>query len=99
MCPNIAPPQTSRTPPTAGCPGLDPASATVDEVKTDEVLYCFADDEVDAAVRSMHDRQVYRLIVLDDSNNKNLASVVSLGDIVRHGQQTLAGRTAQGIAS
>ena len=79
--------------------GLDPNTATVDDVKTDKVLYCFADDDVETAARSMHDQQIYRLIVLDDKNNKQLAGVVSLGDIVRNGQQDLAGSVAQGIAS
>jgi len=78
---------------------LDPATSTVDEIKTERVLYCFAGDDLESAAQSMQDQQVYRLIVLDDEENKHLAGIISLGDIVRHGQQDLAARTAQGIAS
>ena len=77
---------------------LDPATSTVDEIRTDRVLYCFADDDLESAAQSMHDEQVYRLIVLDDQESKQLAGIISLGDIIRHGQQDLAARTAQGIA-
>jgi CBS domain-containing protein len=47
----------------------------------------------------MHDEQIYRLVVLDDDEHRKLAGVISLGDIIRHGQQDLAARTVQGIAS
>ncbi|HUG98016.1 MAG TPA: CBS domain-containing protein [Gammaproteobacteria bacterium] len=79
--------------------GLDPAKTTVTDIKSDSVLYCFKDDDVADAAKRMRDKQVYRLIVLDNRENKKLCGVVSLGDILRHGQSALAAKTAEGIAA
>lgn len=78
--------------------GKDPNTATVDEVKTDKVLYCYRSDDVRDAAYSMREQQVYRLIVLESKENKKLCGIVSLGDILRRGDNVeLAGETAQGI--
>jgi CBS domain-containing protein len=79
--------------------GMDPTKTTVTEIKSDGVLYCFKDDDVKQAAERMRSKQVYRLIVLDDRENKKLCGVISLGDIMRHDQTALAGETARGIVS
>jgi CBS domain-containing protein len=79
--------------------GMDPTTTTVTDIKTDGVLYCFKDDDVKQAAERMRSKQVYRLIVLDDRENKKLCGVISLGDIMRHDQSALAGETARGIVS
>lgn len=79
--------------------GRDPQKTTVEDVKTDKVLYCFKDDDVADAAKSMQDRQVYRLIVLDNRDNKKLCGVISLGDILRHKQGQLAEKTAEAIVA
>lgn len=79
--------------------GKDPEKTTVDDVKSDGVLYCFQDDPIEKAARSMHDQQIYRLVVLDDKDSKRFCGVISLNDIVRHREQATATRAAEGIAS
>lgn len=79
--------------------GCDPTTTHVDSIKSDRVLYCFQDDELKDAARSMHDQQVYRLIVLNNKQDKKLSGVISLGDITRHAQGSVAAQAAEGIVS
>jgi CBS domain-containing protein len=51
----------------------------VRDVMTDEVIYCFEDDDLDAVSTKMSDRKVRRLPVLN--RDKRLVGVVSLGDL------------------
>lgn len=51
----------------------------VRDVMTDEVKYCFADQEIDEVTRNMGDIQVRRLPVLD--RDKQLVGILSLGDV------------------
>lgn len=78
--------------------GLDPSRTTVDEVKSNRVLYCFADDDLESAVQSMELQQVYRLIVLDNPQNKSLCGIVTLGDISRFNETELVGKAARAIS-
>src|SRR5690625_1994369 len=50
--------------------GLDPADTTVEQVRSNKVLYCFQDDDLPSAADSMGQQQVYRLIVLDNPDDK-----------------------------
>jgi len=79
--------------------GHDPANTKVEAVQTPEVLYCFEDDNIDDAAQNMHDNQVYRLIVLNNENEKQLCGVVTLGDIVRNDETRAAEKAAKGISS
>ena len=79
--------------------GLDPDEATVEQVKTDKVLYCYEDDNIKKAAESMHDQQVSRLIVLNNKDEKRLCGVITLGDIVRHHEDKSAMRAESGIKS
>jgi CBS domain-containing protein len=54
-------------------------NAKVREVMTQDVKYCFEDQDVDEVTRNMGDIQVRRLPVLD--REKRLIGIVSLGDI------------------
>jgi len=60
--------------------GLGP-EATVDEVMTDSIVYCFENDDVREAAEQMKDQQIRRLAVLNAE--KRIVGVVSLGDIAR----------------
>ena len=51
----------------------------VRDIMTDEVIYCFDDDDLDAVATKMCDRKVRRLPVLN--RDKRLVGVVSLGDL------------------
>ncbi|HRP87274.1 MAG TPA: CBS domain-containing protein [Gammaproteobacteria bacterium] len=77
----------------------DPASTTVQDVKSEKVLYCFKGDDVADAAKSMRKQQVYRLTVLDERDNKKLCGVIPLGDILRHKQGELAENTADAIVA
>lgn len=78
--------------------GKDPQKTTVSDAKTDKVLYCFEGDSVESAAESMREQQVYRLVVLNNKEEKRLCGVVSLGDIVRGDKERLGGVTAKGIS-
>ena len=79
--------------------GLDPKTAPISKVDTEKVLYCFADDDVETAAKSMQDQQVYRLVVLNSRNDKQLCGVVTLGDIMRHDETQVAGEAARSIVN
>ena len=79
--------------------GLNPDTTMVSEIMSKGVSYCFAGDDLESASQHMRDKGIYRLIVLDDRENKNLAGILSLGDILRHDQEQLAASTAKDIAS
>lgn len=53
----------------------------VSEISTDAVFYCFENDEVTEALHNMHERQVQRLIVLNNQESKDLVGIVSVSDI------------------
>src|SRR5436190_12143517 len=71
-------------------------NAKVREVMTEDVKYCFEDQEVDDVTRNMADIQVRRLPVLN--RDKRLVGILSLGDIAisRDGQG--AGQALRGIS-
>lgn len=79
--------------------GKDPKSTTVAQAKTDRTLYCFETDDVDDAVASMKQQQVYRLLVLNNQQEKRLCGIVSLGDIARQNEETLGGEAVRDITS
>lgn len=78
--------------------GKDPSETSVKSAETQRVLYCFEDDDLAKAADSMSEQKVYRLIVLDNPDNKQLCGVISLGDIIRHNEHQLALRAAESIA-
>jgi len=79
--------------------GRDPSKTTVADIQSGRVLYCFRNDDIVDAARSMQKQQVHRLVVLDNRENKKICGVVSLGDILRHDQPALAARTAEAIVA
>lgn len=76
--------------------GIDPETP-VENIVTDKVLYCYQDDDVQTAAESMHDQAIYRIVVLDNESDKQLAGVVSFGDLVRHDEEKQLIRAAKGI--
>lgn len=78
--------------------GKDIRSMTAGDMLTDKVLYCFENDSVEEAAKSMREQRVYRLVVLNNREDKRLRGIVSLGDISREGQHdALVGETAEEI--
>jgi CBS domain-containing protein len=68
----------------------------VRDVMTDEVIYCFDDEEVEAVALKMSDRQVRRMPVLS-REDETLVGIVSLGDISRSEQSEAASVALDGI--
>jgi CBS-domain-containing membrane protein len=59
--------------------GEDPDQTQVKEIMTDDVRWCFEDDEVNDVVRTMGDVQIRRVPVVDRA--KRLVGIVALGDL------------------
>ena len=59
--------------------GRDPDTASLREVMSSRVLYCFEDEDVSEVAHKMGDWQVRRLPVLN--RDKRLVGIVSLGDL------------------
>ena len=68
----------------------------VREVMTEEVRYCFEDEDVDQVARNMGEIQVHRLPVLN--RDKRLVGIVSLGDLAVEAGARQAGEAAAGIS-
>jgi CBS domain-containing protein len=66
------------------------------EVMTDDVKYCFDDDDVDEVAQNMADIKVRRLPVLNHS--KRLVGIVSLGDLALTDGPDSAGSALCGIS-
>ena len=69
--------------------------ATVGEVMTHEVMYCFDDEVVEDVCENMADIQVRRLPVLN--REKRLVGIVSLADIATLADNESAGQALEGI--
>ena len=77
--------------------GLDPAMAVVSAIMTPEVIYCYEDQDVNEAARLMQQRQIRRLVVLNDK--KRLVGVLSLGDLaVDVGDDEFAGHILEAVS-
>src|SRR5215469_3782402 len=59
--------------------GKNPTKTKVRDVMTEQVLYCFEDDEAELAAETMGELQIRRMPVVD--RDKRLIGVVSLADL------------------
>jgi len=59
--------------------GLVPDDTRVQDVMSDNIWWCFDDDDVDHIVELMSDHQIRRLPVVD--HDKHLVGIVALGDL------------------
>ena len=69
---------------------------SIREVMSDEVKYCFEDDDTDAVERNMADIQVRRLPVLN--RDKRLVGILSLGDLAVRDKAAKVGAAMAGIS-
>ncbi|WP_422922876.1 CBS domain-containing protein [Singulisphaera sp. PoT] len=65
----------------AAATGMDPVTTAVSDVMTDDVIWCFEDQESADAMELMEEYEVRRLIVMD--RDKHLAGIVSQNDLAR----------------
>src|SRR3954471_15343048 len=70
--------------------------AKVRDVMTEDVKYCFDDQEVEEVTRNMADIQVRRLPVLN--RDKRLVGILSLGDVAISADGKDAGEALRGIS-
>ncbi len=76
---------------------LPPRLGQVRDVMTPDVVYCFEDQDVEEAAGLMKQRQIRRLVVLDQ--DKHLIGIVSLGDLATGtGDEQLAGETLEQVS-
>ena len=68
----------------------------VREVMTDEVKYCFEDEDTAAVERNMAEIQVRRLPVL--TRDKRLVGIISLGDLAMSDKAAKVGAAVAGIS-
>jgi CBS domain-containing protein len=74
--------------------GLGP-DAQVRQAMSEEVLYCYADHDIDDVADNMADIQVRRLPVVD--TNKRLVGIISIGDLVRGAGASTAAAALAGV--
>ena len=76
--------------------GGDVRTKTARDAMSPRILYCFADESVEAVLENMGDQQIRRLPVVD--REKRLVGVVSLGDLALSGKRKAAGEALQEIS-
>jgi CBS domain-containing protein len=59
--------------------GYDPIKTPVKEVMTQQIYYCFENDDVEDAAAIMEGKQIRRLPVIN--SQKRLVGMISLGDL------------------
>lgn len=75
----------------------DPSTTPVSAVMTENIVYCYADQDVAEAAELMEEKQIRRLVVLDRA--KNLVGVVSLGDLATGGvSKRVTGEALKGVS-
>jgi CBS domain-containing protein len=82
----------------AAADGFDPDETTVRAVMTSDFAYCFADDDLVEAAKTMEARHVRRLPVLD--NDRRLVGILSIEDVAsRAGSAELAGQVLRRVGT
>lgn len=76
--------------------GCDPTMIQVCDVMTTDIICCFEDQDVAEAAKLMEDKQVRRLLVLNQE--QHLVGIVSLDDLAAGGATRLAGETLKEVA-
>ena len=76
--------------------GGDVRTKTARDAMSPGILYCYADDTVEAVLDNMGGQQIRRLPVVDA--DKRLVGVVSLGDLALSGKRKAAGEALQEIS-
>jgi CBS domain-containing protein len=76
--------------------GLDPKATRVQDAMSEDVIWCFEDQDADDAAKLMQERQVRRLLVM--SRDKRLVGIVSLGDLATEGKKKQAGEVLQDVS-
>jgi CBS domain-containing protein len=77
--------------------GSDPARTPVRDIMTPKVVCCFEDQDVTDAAHLMEEKQVRRVVVLNNDNR--LVGILSLGDVaVRCHDDRLSGEALERVS-
>ena len=68
----------------------------VSDIMSDEVLYCFDDQDLDEVAQNMSEMKVRRLPVVN--RDKRLVGIISIGDLARNEDATTTGETVSSIS-
>lgn len=78
--------------------GSDSQSTKVKDVMTPDIVYCQEDQDVSDAAEIIKQRQIRRLVVLN--NDKQLVGILSLGDLaVRAGHEITCDDTLEAVSA
>ena len=77
--------------------GADSRTLLNSDLITAPAIYCFEDQSVDDATELMHDKQVRRLVILK-RGSRQLAGVVSLGDLAVNVDDKISGEVLEGVS-
>ena len=73
------------------------ANRRVGDILSEGITWCFEDQDVEEAARTMREKQIRRLAVLN--RDKRFVGMVSLGDLATEtGDEHLAGRTLERVS-
>jgi CBS domain-containing protein len=75
--------------------GRDFNSVKASDIMTNQIFWCYEDDDVKDVARKMRDKEVRRMLIL--SRDKRLVGVVSIGDISKV-EEKESGKTLKDIA-
>jgi CBS domain-containing protein len=77
--------------------GRDPIQSTVRDAMTEDICWCYEDDDVEKVARLMEEKQVRRLPVFD--RNNRAVGIVSLGDLAtRNRDDRLSGEVLERVS-
>lgn len=76
--------------------GADLNNTSVSDLMTDQVYYCFDDQECEQVAANMAEMQVRRMPVVN--RDKRLVGVVSLGDLASKGASAAAETALEGVS-
>jgi CBS domain-containing protein len=77
--------------------GMDPNLRIWRDLVTSPIVYCFEDQDVEAAARLMEEHQIRRVAVVG-LDGKRLVGVVSLGDVARNGAKKTSAQVLQSVS-
>ncbi|WP_057428569.1 CBS domain-containing protein [Pseudomonas syringae] len=74
-----------------------PADTPVGNVMSEDIRYCFDDDDIDHVIKNMGDNGVRRLPVVN--REKRLVGILSLGNVIHAKDGTMVKNFCYGVAS
>jgi len=80
----------------AAAEGKDPKTTKVEEAMSQEVVWCYDDQDSDDAASLMQERQIRRLLIMN--HDERLVGIVSLGDLATEVKKKQAGETLQAVS-